>query len=74
MVLTGGPCGGKSSGMKQIKNTLQALDYDVYTCPEVPTILIDGGCKYPGLAEEKRRELLEFEINLMKVQLQLEDR
>ena len=74
VVLTGGPCGGKSSGMNKIKKALQALDYEVYCCPEVPTILIEGGCNYPGLSDEKRRELLEFEINLMKLQLQLEDR
>ena len=73
VVLTGGPCGGKSSGMKKIKTVLQEQNYDVYTCPEVPTILIDSGFKYPGLAEEKRPELLEFEVQLMKLQLQLED-
>ncbi len=60
--------------MNKIKKALQAQDYEVYCCPEVPTILIEGGCSYPGLSDEKRRELLEFEINLMKLQLQLEDR
>ena len=53
---------------------LQALDFEVYCCPEVPTILINGGCSYPGLADDKRKELLEFEINLMRLQMQLEDR
>ncbi|EKX51647.1 hypothetical protein GUITHDRAFT_102909 [Guillardia theta CCMP2712] len=38
VALTGGPCGGKSS-------SLDAISIDIYTVPEVPTILMTGGCK-----------------------------
>ena len=47
-VLTGGPCGGKSSSQEHIRRTLTQAGYDVYFAPEVPTIMINGGCAYPG--------------------------
>lgn len=41
------------------------------TVPEVPTILIDGGCAYPGL--EGGRRLIQFEVALLRLQLQMEE-
>lgn len=46
IVLTGGPCGGKSTALNHLKESLQAEGFDVYTVPEVPTILILGGAEY----------------------------
>lgn len=64
VVLTGGPCGGKSSSLEHFTKKLTALGFDsaatfrhsllliptivVYTVPEVPTILMNGGCRFPG--------------------------
>ena len=48
VVLTGGPCGGKSSSMTDITTTLKNHGYHVFTCPEVPTILMQNGCVFPG--------------------------
>ena len=49
-VLTGGPCGGKSSSMSDLTMSLKNHGYHVFTCPEVPTILMQNGCVFPGLS------------------------
>lgn len=70
--LTGGPCGGKSSSQKSLSQALTAKGYNVYFAPEVPTILMNGGCVYPGLAPEKKSELTAFEDGIIQMQLQME--
>ena len=71
LVLTGGPCGGKSTGMTMIKKELELDGYTVYTVPEVPTILISGGCAYPG--ENGGELLMEFETGLIALQMSIEE-
>jgi len=78
IVLTGGPCGGKSSAYSKMQEALTADGYSVYFAPEVPTILINGGC-LPQLissfgASEKgdHAPLVEFETQLLSLQLQQE--
>jgi predicted ATPase len=71
VALTGGPCGGKSSSLEVFSDALRAKGYDVYTVPEVPTILIKGGCQYPGA--DGGEKLMQFEIGLIRLQMQIED-
>jgi predicted ATPase len=71
LALTGGPCGGKSTSLSALKRALEDKGLDVYTCPEVPTIMISGGCVYPG--EAAGRRLIEFETALIRLQLQMEN-
>eukprot|EP00054_Salpingoeca_dolichothecata_P005964 m.36926 g.36926 ORF g.36926 m.36926 type:complete len:285 (+) comp16120_c0_seq2:3-857(+) len=70
VVLTGGPCGGKSSSLSQFTQVMKTKGYDVYAAPEIPTILLNAGCKYPGDGSDN--ELIEFELNLLEMQLQME--
>jgi hypothetical protein len=70
VVLTGGPCAGKSSAIEFLAERLRVLGYDVYTVPEVPTILLNAGCVYPGLQGGDR--LVTFEASLLELQLQME--
>jgi len=70
IVLTGGPCGGKSSSLKHFTTKLVAKGFDVYTAPEIPTVLINGGCDYPG--DDGGEKLIAFEKALLELQLQLE--
>lgn len=69
--LTGGPCSGKSSSLAAFASSLTARGLDVYSVPEVPTIIMNSGFPYPGL--EGGEMLMEFEYQLFKTQLQLED-
>ena len=68
IVITGGPCGGKSTAIPLLRESiaLNLQDVDVYTAPEVPTILQAGGCKYPGTDAGKEEELLEFEASILE--------
>jgi predicted ATPase len=70
IVLTGGPCGGKSSSLSHLTKALTAKGFDIMCVPEVPTILLNGGCKYPGI--DGGSSLIAFEKALIQAQLQLE--
>lgn len=71
VVLTGGPCGGKSSSLDDLTKALTKKGFDVMCVPEVPTILLNGGCKYPG-TDGDQEALIVFEKALIQAQLQLE--
>ena len=43
IVITGGPCGGKTTGLNEIKKTFSSLGYCVLIVPETATELISGG-------------------------------
>merc|ERR1712195_362031 len=79
VVLTGGPCGGKSSAQESMKKALTDIGWDCYFVPEVPTILIVGGC-LPQLITSvevsfagDNSKLVHFESNLIKLQFQIEN-
>merc|ERR1712086_490892 len=79
VVLTGGPCGGKSSAQESMKKALTDIGWDCYFVPEVPTILIVGGC-LPQLITSveasfagNNSKLVHFESNLIKLQFQMEN-
>lgn len=71
IVLTGGPCAGKSTSLEHVTKAMTAKGYDVLAVPEVPTIMMNGGCKYPGLSDPLK--LLHFEVALTQLQLSIED-
>jgi predicted ATPase/CYTH domain-containing protein len=70
IVLTGGPCGGKSTALAHISDRLQSLGFRVYRVPEAATMLITGGLS-PWLMPEAER--ISFEGNLVKTKIALED-
>lgn len=63
VVLTGGPCGGKSTAMSQLSERLQSLGYQVYLVPEVATLLITNGVSF---ANQSRENWLEIETQIMR--------
>jgi len=79
VVLTGGPCGGKSSAAKKMEEALTEEGYAVFFAPEVPTILINGGClpqliaSFGSSKEGDHTALVEFETQLLSLQLQQEE-
>ena len=48
LVITGGPCGGKTSSMPFLSKKLTALGYLPFIVPEAPTILINAGITPTG--------------------------
>lgn len=43
IVITGGPCGGKTTGLREIRKIFSTLGYCVLIVPETATELISGG-------------------------------
>lgn len=67
VVLTGGPCGGKTGALAYIKKILEERQFKVYTIPEIPTLLMSNGTEFPGHGHPS---LLEYEVHLLKLVLQ----
>jgi CYTH domain-containing protein/predicted ATPase len=70
IVLTGGPCAGKTSALSDITKHLASQGIKVFSVPEVASILIGGGADLGAL---DIASLLSFERNLIELQLKLED-
>ena len=75
LVLTGGPCGGKSTALARLGKLFASRfgDITAYLGPEVATIMQSSGCRYPGTGPDKAAELLAFERSILQVQLSIED-
>ena len=69
IVLTGGPCSGKSTSLVEIKKSLQELGYKVFIIDETATRLINKGI-YPN--NTNGLTMYEFEKRVMRLQLILE--
>lgn len=71
IVLTGGPCAGKTTALVRIIEHFTGLGYQVFTLPETPTMFTQAGINFLT----KNRQLhYESEKALLRIQLQLEDR
>eukprot|EP01116_Phalansterium_solitarium_P011777 TRINITY_DN27559_c0_g1_i1.p1 TRINITY_DN27559_c0_g1~~TRINITY_DN27559_c0_g1_i1.p1 ORF type:complete len:545 (-),score=176.15 TRINITY_DN27559_c0_g1_i1:249-1712(-) len=73
IVLTGGPCAGKSTALSQISDRLKSLGFRVFVVPEAATIVITGGGLWKDAAHMTADQALAFEGNLMKTKMALED-
>ncbi|CAF1150428.1 unnamed protein product, partial [Brachionus calyciflorus] len=69
VVLTGGPCAGKTTSINKIKNFFENIGWKVFCVPETATILLSSGILFSDLGEEK----IDFQENLLKTLLQIED-
>ncbi|MGB0645861.1 MAG: ATP-binding protein [Bradymonadia bacterium] len=70
LVLTGGPCGGKTTSLAQLRERLESAGYAVFVVPEIPSILIGGGANLGGLSAQDFRV---FETNVLSLQLGFEN-
>lgn len=70
IVLTGGPCGGKTTALSRISERLRARGLAVYVVPEVPTLAILGGLSFGGLTPA---QFVDIEGHILRMQLAMED-
>lgn len=70
VVLTGGPCAGKTSALVKVIDHFSSLGYKVFTIPEVPTMFLQAGMDY---LTPNKAYFYEGEKATLEVQLQLED-
>lgn len=70
VVLTGGPCAGKTSAQSLLQTTFENLGWKVFMVPEAATILLNGGVVFTDLDEEMQYQ---FQANLLKTMISIED-
>ncbi|KAL9643329.1 hypothetical protein ABK040_014784 [Willaertia magna] len=71
IVLTGGPCSGKSTGIQKLRERLQNLGFHVFIVTEVATLLMTGGARPP--ADATKEQIIAFEASIIRTQMALED-
>ncbi len=71
IVLTGGPCAGKTSALQRIVEHFSALGYKVFTIPETPTLFTQSGMDY---LTTNRAFFYEGEKATLEIQMALEDK
>ena len=72
ILLTGGPCAGKSTAIAAISQDLTQLGYKVLVVPEAATIIMKGGAMIVSSSFTEQQGLM-FQKGLMKLQTALED-
>merc|ERR1712234_71670 len=70
LVLTGGPCGGKTTGQARLATFFENLGWKVFRVPETATVLMSGGIAFGDLNEE---QVLDFQEHLVSTMMALED-
>jgi len=70
LVLTGGPCGGKTTGQAHLATFFESLGWKVFRVPETATVLMSGGIAFGDLNEE---QVLDFQEHLVATMMALED-
>ncbi len=71
IVLTGGPCAGKTTALVKIIEHFSSLGYKVFIIPEVPTLFSQAGMDY---LTDNAAFFYEGEKATLEVQLALEDK
>ena len=69
VVLTGGPCGGKSTALAMIQERLESIGVAVVCVPEAATVLFTGGVK----VEVLKADPVGFQVTLLRMQMANED-
>lgn len=68
IVLTGGPCAGKTTALIKVIEHFNSLGYQVFTIPEVPTMFAQAGMNYltknQGLFYQGEKATLEIQLGL----------
>jgi CYTH domain-containing protein/thymidylate kinase len=70
IVLTGGPCAGKSTALAHITERLQSCGYEVFCSPEASTLLLGAGALVANASPEQKKV---FQRGVFRVSLTLED-
>lgn len=72
ILLTGGPCAGKTTAIATITQDLTQMGYKVLVVPEAATLIANGGAMI-CTADFTEQQCLGFQLGLIKLQTALED-
>lgn len=70
VVLTGGPCAGKTSALSRLRARLQTYGRRVYTTAEASTLMLDGGAFVVGTTAAQQKT---YQACVLRVTFALED-
>lgn len=73
VVLTGGPCAGKSTALSVLSQKLSDYGYKVLVCPETTSLVINAGVDVLGLCGETS-SLIELQRHIVRTQRALRQR
>jgi nucleoside-triphosphatase THEP1 len=68
IVLTGGPCAGKTTALVRVTEYFSNIGYKVFTVPEVPTMITQSGWNY---MTDNKAFYYEGELVILQMQLAL---
>ncbi len=71
IVLTGGPCAGKTTALVKVIEHFSSLGFKVFTIPEVPTMFTQAGMNY---LTKNKNLFYEGEKATLEIQIALEDK
>lgn len=70
IVLTGGPCAGKTTALARIREHFLSHGFRIYTVPETATILLTNGLSFKNIPPG---QLFVAQSNMMKAQVSMEN-
>lgn len=73
IVLTGGPCAGKTTALNYLTEKLSDYGFSIIVMPEVPTLVINSGLDPRITSAGKLFNYFEFEKLLLETQVKFED-
>ena len=71
IVLTGGPCAGKTTALVKIMEHFSSIGYKVFIIPELPTLFLQAGMDY---LTDNKDLFYEGEKATLEIQIALEDK
>lgn len=71
-VLTGGPCGGKSTAIEYLKKSLLREGIVPIFVPEMATMMFNSGIKWIDISK-REQDAFRFQVTMIKSQIQNED-
>lgn len=72
VVITGGPCAGKTSSLERIKKEFTAKGFRVFSVPEIPTMVVVAGGMIL-MSKFNIQERIKFQSLLIRFQMYAED-
>lgn len=72
IVITGGPCGGKTTAITKISDQLREKGYTVFMVPEASSLIFGGGGDL-NLGNYSDKNKVKFQYYLLMLQMYLED-
>lgn len=72
VVMTGGPCGGKTTCLERLSNYLRERGFEVITCPEAFTLMVNNGMPFDYLGAVRGMPTI-VQDTVMDIQIGLED-